>query len=279
MVLVNDMKKLLPLLLAIAALPLFQSCVGPGYNASGYGSASNYGASVGIIATSHSRWGYDPYYRSYYDFSLGQYYNLNSRRYYTSLPRRYSSPYYPSSFRRGTTLRAPSRLPYLNSSFRRSSVGFINTGSSRWAYDPYRRSYYDRQSKRYYNTSSRSYYNSLPRRHSSPQYPNGYRSGQRVQLHSNLPYVNHRTSSNRSNQGSSARSSSQNFRNQRSSFNNNRTQRPNVGSSNSRSRSNVNSRPPSSSSNRSSSSSNRSSTRTRVTPQTCLLYTSDAADE
>ena len=189
------MKKFLPLLFAIVALPLFQSCVGPGNYGSSYGTATNYGSSVGIISTSHSRWGYDPYYRSYYDYSLGQYYDLNRGRYYTTLPRRYSSPFYPSYYSRGSTLRAPSRLPYLTSSYSRPSVGFARTGNSRWAYDPYRRSYYDNQQKRYYNTSSGKYYNSMPKRYSNPSYPSGHRSGQNVQLNSRLPYVSNRNSS------------------------------------------------------------------------------------
>ena len=191
------MKRFLPLLLAVLALPLFQSCVGPGYSGASYGAATNYGSSAGIISTSDSRWGYDPYYRSYYDYSLGQYYNLNSNRYYTTLPRRYSTAFYPSNYRRGSTLRASTRLPHLNTRFSRSSVGFASTSNSRWSYDPYRRSYYDNQQKRYFNTSSGSYYNNLPRRYSSPTYPSGHRSGQRVQLHSRLPNSGNQNDSQR----------------------------------------------------------------------------------
>lgn len=234
------MKKFLPLLFALIALPLLQSCVGPGNYGSGYSSANNYSSSVGIIATSHSRWGYNPYYRSYYDYSLGQYYNLNSGRYYSSLPRRYSSPYYPSNYRRGSTLSVHSRLPHLSSSYRRSGGGFVSTGNSRWSYDPYRRSYYDQRSKRYYNTSSGSYYNSLPKRHSSPSYPSGYRSGRSVQLHSRLPYVSNRTSSSRSqNYGSSRNYGSNNSssRSSRPTYQNNRNQQPTSRSSSYRSRS------------------------------------------
>lgn len=189
------MKKYFAILLSLAALPLFQSCVGPGYYSSGYGSATSYDTSVGIIATSHSRWGYDPFYRSYYDYSLGQYYDLNRGRYYTTLPTRYSSPYYPTYYSRGSVLRCPTNLPYLSTRYTRPAVTFVSTGNSRWAYDPYRRSYYDHQNKRYFNTSSRSYYNSLPKRYSTPSYPNGHRSGAPVQLPSSLPYVSNRSSS------------------------------------------------------------------------------------
>ena len=95
------MKKLLSLLLGSLALCLLASCVAPGgYNTYGVnaGIAPNYQTSAGIIATSNSRWGWDPYYRSYYDFSLGQYYNTSRRRYYSSLPTRYSSPFYPVGY-------------------------------------------------------------------------------------------------------------------------------------------------------------------------------------
>ncbi|GHC55199.1 hypothetical protein [Roseibacillus persicicus] len=214
------MKKYFALLLALAALPLFQSCVSPGYYGSSYSSASSYGSSVGIISTSHSRWGYDPYYRSYYDYSLGQYYDLNRGRYYTSLPTRYNSPYYPSYYRRGSTLRCPNNLPYLSTRYTRPSVTFVSTGNSRWAYDPYRRCYYDNHTKRYYNTSSRSYYNSLPKRYSSPSYPRNHRSGSPVQLHSNLPYVSYRGHSSGSHDRSRDQRSNTNYRSQRSSSSN-----------------------------------------------------------
>ena len=41
------MKNFLPLVLAVVALPFFQSCVGPGYSGVSYGSATNYGSSAG----------------------------------------------------------------------------------------------------------------------------------------------------------------------------------------------------------------------------------------
>ncbi|MBK1834138.1 hypothetical protein [Roseibacillus ishigakijimensis] len=197
------MKAFLPILAALLALPLLSSCVAPTgygvtYSTGSYGGYNSYGSSVGIISTSHSRWGYDPYYRSYYDYSLGKYYNLGSGRYYSTLPRRYSTPYYPSHYRRGTALRCPTNLPHLHTSYRRPSEGFVNTSHSRWAYDPYRRSYFDRQNNRYYDTSRGRYYDSLPQRHSKPSYPSGHRSGKPVQVHNRLPYVNHRTESNHS---------------------------------------------------------------------------------
>lgn len=236
------MKKFLPLLLVLAALPLFQSCVAPNSYGVSYGTATNFGSSVGLIATSHSRWGYDPFTRAYYDYSLGQYYDLNRGRYFTTLPRRFSTPFFPSYYTRGSILRCPPGLPHLRTSFRRPSYSFISTGHSRWAYDPYRRCYYDHQSKRFFNHNAGRYYTSLPRRYSSPRYPSGYRSGQRVGLHSSLPYVNHRTHSrghsNRDYRSDRSRSYSRN-RDQRSVFTSGRDLRPSVGIPNYRSRSNV----------------------------------------
>jgi len=101
------MKKYLALFAALAVAPFFQSCVAPsGYH--GSVSASSYGGghhATGLIRTSHSRWGYSPFYRSYYDYSLGRYYNISTGRYYSSLPRRYSKPFYPSNYKRGTALK------------------------------------------------------------------------------------------------------------------------------------------------------------------------------
>lgn len=74
---------------------------------------------VGLIHTSHDRWGYDPYRRSYYDHSIGKYYNLGTHSYHVKAPRRYHSPRYPRHYRRGSVLHCPSHLPRYSS--RRSS--------------------------------------------------------------------------------------------------------------------------------------------------------------
>ncbi|MDB4334286.1 hypothetical protein N9984_02390 [Akkermansiaceae bacterium] len=73
------MKTLLALLAGSSLALFLSSCTeysasgyyNDGYNSS-YGSNSGYGynsaVSVGIIRTSNSYWGYDPYRRSYYDY-------------------------------------------------------------------------------------------------------------------------------------------------------------------------------------------------------------------
>lgn len=188
------MKKTLLILAAAAVLPLFQSCVAPNGFVGGGGFANrNFVSSMGIIATSNPRWGYDPFCRSYYDFSLGQYYNLSAGRYFNTIPRRFNSPLFPSFYNRGSVLACPNNLPFLSTNFVRTNRNFVSTGNSRWAYDPYRRSYFDTQNRRYYNTSAGRYHDSLPQRFSSPRYPSGHRGGQRVPLNNRLPYVNHRT--------------------------------------------------------------------------------------
>ena len=97
-----------------------------GFNHSGYGRSGSYSAlQVGFIGTNFDRWSYDPYRRSYYDRSLKRYYNHTSRSYYTSTPRRYSSPLYPSGYRKGGRISLPSHLAS------RSSSGFNNNRNTR----------------------------------------------------------------------------------------------------------------------------------------------------
>lgn len=107
------MKKLL-FLLSIGALALLQSCVGPGYYSGGHSSGASFGSGVGIIATSHSRWGYNPYYRAYFDRSLGRYYDVHRGRYFTSTPRRFNTPFYPRGYRSGQKVQLHSNLPHVS---------------------------------------------------------------------------------------------------------------------------------------------------------------------
>lgn len=192
--LIAAMKKFLLVLATATVLPLLQSCVtSNGFGGGGGFSNRSFVSSVGIIGTSHPRWGYDPFCRSYYDFSLGQYYNLGAGSYFNTIPRRFNTPLYPNFYNRGSVLACPNNLPFLSTGFQQTNFNFVSTGNSRWAYDPYRRSYFDTQNRRYYNTSAGRYFDSLPQRHSSPRFPNGHRGGQQVPLNSRLPYVNHRT--------------------------------------------------------------------------------------
>lgn len=81
------------------------------YGGLGVGAAGPFigaGIPVGLIRTSNSRWFYDPYRRSYYDQQLRSYYNISSRSYYNEAPRRYSNQVFPSNYRQGRVLQAPS---------------------------------------------------------------------------------------------------------------------------------------------------------------------------
>lgn len=75
-----------------------------------------------------------------------------------------------------------------------ASVNLLRTNHSRWAYDPYRRSYYDQTARRYYDSSNRRYYSSTPRRYDRAYYPSGYRSGSTISCPDYLPHVSHRNS-------------------------------------------------------------------------------------
>ena len=113
------MKTILMLAASLLAWPLLSSCTEygaygqtGGYTTSSYGYSQSYAPlRVGFISTSYDRWSYDPYRRCYYDRSIGSYYNYNSRSYYTTAPRRYSSPRYPSGYRKGSKISCPSYLP------------------------------------------------------------------------------------------------------------------------------------------------------------------------
>ncbi|MDB4393095.1 hypothetical protein N9Z45_01870 [Akkermansiaceae bacterium] len=91
------MKTLLALLAGSSLALFLSSCTeysasgyyNDGYNSS-YGSNSGYGynsaVSVGIIRTSNSYWGYDPYRRSYYDYRTRRYYDQHRNTYCSSPP-------------------------------------------------------------------------------------------------------------------------------------------------------------------------------------------------
>ena len=107
------MKTIFALITGVGILFL-SSCTDYGYygSYSTYGSSSAYNSvSLGFVSTEYSRWAYDPYRRSYYDYSCGRYYNHHSRCYYTSKPHRYSSPVYPHGYRHGRRLSCPTYLP------------------------------------------------------------------------------------------------------------------------------------------------------------------------
>ncbi|MGC6425830.1 MAG: hypothetical protein ACON5H_02400 [Akkermansiaceae bacterium] len=106
------MNRILALLSVLGAGLFLSSCTDyDTYNTgSGYGSYGYQTAHVGIIRTSNSYWGYDPYRRSYYDYRCRRYYNPYTRNYCTSVPRRYPKPVYPSGYRSGRPLSCPSSL-------------------------------------------------------------------------------------------------------------------------------------------------------------------------
>ncbi len=70
-----------------------------------------------------------------------------------------------------------------------SGINLLRTDSSRWSYDPYRRSYYDQTSRRYYDSSNRRYHSSTPRRYDQASYPRGYRRGSTISCPDYLPNV------------------------------------------------------------------------------------------
>ncbi len=123
------MKRLLALAAASGLALFLSSCTNSGYYGGGYSSRgynSGYGssASIGIIRTSNSYWGYDPYRRSYYDYRSNRYYDHHNKRYYSSTPRRYTKAVYPSNYRRGSTMNAPSSLAKVRSSSRSSQNAY-----------------------------------------------------------------------------------------------------------------------------------------------------------
>lgn len=106
------MKSLLILLAGLGAALLFSSCTdySTSYHDGGYGSSGYATAQVGIIRTSNSYWGYDPFRRAYYDYRSNRYYNYSGGSYYTSAPRCYTQAVYPSGYRAGRSLSCPTRL-------------------------------------------------------------------------------------------------------------------------------------------------------------------------
>lgn len=109
----TDMKILLNSIAALGATLLLASCTDYDYynSGAGYGSTSGYSTvHVGIIRTSNSYWGYDPYRRCYYDYRSSRYYNPYTRSYYTTTPRCYTKPSYPTGYRSGRALALPSAL-------------------------------------------------------------------------------------------------------------------------------------------------------------------------
>ena len=164
------MKSILMLAASLLAWPFLSSCSdygtygysagysSGGYASPGYGYSSGYGYNyaplqVGFISTTYDRWSYDPYRRCYYDRSLRRYYNYGSRTYYSSPPRRYSTPYYPTGYRKGRPIAAPSYLP------RHSGNHGPQRGSGSYNRGPVNSGNYNRGS---YNRGS-SNYNTSPR--------------------------------------------------------------------------------------------------------------------
>lgn len=108
------MKIFLNMLVGIAAALFLSSCTDFDHYNSGSG-YSSYGGSyttahVGLIRTSNSYWGYDPYRRSYYDYRCRRYYNPLSRSYCNTAPRRYTTAVYPTGYRTGRPVACPSSL-------------------------------------------------------------------------------------------------------------------------------------------------------------------------
>ena len=123
-VLFNVMKKILLSTLAMVLPFLAISCAD--YGTYGYGTVTtpvrSSGSSVivggglaplqvGFVATSFDRWAWDPYRRHYFDRSCRRYWNSRSRGYCSVVPSRFSSPIYPTGFRRGHRLSCPTYLP------------------------------------------------------------------------------------------------------------------------------------------------------------------------
>jgi hypothetical protein len=122
-VLYNVMKKILLTTLAMVLPFLAISCAD--YGTYGYGTVAtpvrSSGSSVivgglaplqvGFVATSFDRWAWDPYRRHYFDRSCRRYWSPRSRGYCSVTPVRFSSPIYPTGFRRGHRLSCPTYLP------------------------------------------------------------------------------------------------------------------------------------------------------------------------
>lgn len=122
-VLFNVMKKILLTTFAMVLPFLAISCAD--YGTYGYGTVAtpvrSSGSSVivgglaplqvGFVATSFDRWAWDPYRRHYFDRSCRRYWSPRSRGYCSVTPVRFSSPIYPTGFRRGHRLSCPTYLP------------------------------------------------------------------------------------------------------------------------------------------------------------------------
>ncbi len=152
------MKKLLALLSGAGLAFLLSSCTDYStgyYGSSDYSSGYNSVASVGIIRTSNSYWGYDPYRRSYYDYRSSRYYDVHNNRYCSAPPRRYTAAVYPSHYRRGHTLSCPTPIARVRSSHG-SSHGH-GSHASHGTQSPYGSSYGSRGSSNSRPSSSSSY--------------------------------------------------------------------------------------------------------------------------
>ncbi|MGJ8695384.1 MAG: hypothetical protein ACSHYF_03640 [Verrucomicrobiaceae bacterium] len=139
------MKSLVTLLAGLGLTFLLSSCgeyqstgYYGGYN-SGYNSGYGYNsvAHVGIIRTSNSYWGYDPYRRCYYDYRTRQYYDHLNHRYHSSAPTRHSHAVYPSGYRKGRTLSAPSYLARAQNARGRHSGGHSSYGNHSTSHPSY----------------------------------------------------------------------------------------------------------------------------------------------
>lgn len=153
----------LPLLIAAAAIGAFlSSCAYDPYSY-GYESGSsvaysnNYGASNTVfIRTSNSRWGYDPYCRSYYDYTRQCYYDPYLNGYY---PRGYRPPVivgvpHPHGWRRGHgTCPPPRSVVHRNlNNYRNRHQQYCNLEQS-WARDLRSRNHTPRHSNSIWNRS------------------------------------------------------------------------------------------------------------------------------
>lgn len=193
------MKKILLLASAVALPFLATSCAD--YATYGYGTVGapvggfgNPGfvgrglapLQVGFVATSFDRWAWDPWRRHYFDRSCGRYWNPGIRNYCSVAPRRFSSPIYPTGFRRGQRLACPTYLPrtpvIVNRGRSSRPVGVV---SNRGRYAPVihgqsrgvtsvRPSSYDRSRNSVSSRSSNSY---RPSSYSTPNRSSSTRSG------------------------------------------------------------------------------------------------------
>lgn len=156
------MKRLLALLSGAGLALLLSSCTDYStgyYGGSGYSSGYNSVASVGIIRTSNSYWGYDPYRRSYYNYRSSRYYDIHNNRYCSAPPRRHTAAVYPSHYRRGHTLSCPTPIARVRSPHRSSHGSSYGHGShtSHGSQSPYGSSYGSRGSSNSRPSSSSSY--------------------------------------------------------------------------------------------------------------------------